>query len=308
MEFANDRAQLDVEFLIREAKRSDADKILRLLQTAVYRHINVDWYVPGDWLGTAGFVVLSKKPNPVLSQAAKFLGTRERLYGCLAVGSDVESLAWVRVAAAQESPDPQTAMMALMAQVEPYLSNKGLTQLAWLALEEWPRSWFEAMGFYIVSEIETYVKDDTAVIETSASHIQIRPAERHDIPRLLAIEQAAFEPLWQHSEHSLTLAHSQALSFEVALVDEVIVGFQLSARSEAGAHLVRMTIDPELQGKGVGTALLAHALNGYYKIGLRNVSLNTQLDNISSQALYRKFGFRASGYRLPIWLKDLPHE
>ena len=203
----------------------------------------------------------------------------------------------------------------MLAQAGQHFQKNGLYQIAWLAVEEWPRSWFEAMGFTVVSEIETFVKEDTAVLETDTRGIQIRPAEREDLEILAAIEQAAFSLSLQsgldprsHSVHALNLAFSQALSFDVVQLQGETVGFQLSARSESGAHLVRMTIKPACQGKGLGSALLAHALKGYYKAGLTSVSLNTQKDNISSQALYRKFGFRPSGYQLPIWLKELPHE
>lgn len=306
MEFAN-RSDPEVEFLIREAKRSDADKILQLLQTAVYRHINVDWYVPGDWLGKQGFVVLTKETG-ASGPAARLLGPREKLFGCLAVGADVDSLAWVRLAAVADVANPQKATANLLTAAWRHLPEKGVYQVAWLAIEDWPRTWFEEMGFTIANEIETYIKDDTAVLDVNLSEVAIRPVKRSDIERLVAIEQEAFDPLWQHSVAALNMAYSQALSFDVVLLADEIAGFQLSARSESGAHLVRMTINPAFQGQGIGSALLAHALHGYHQAGLTTVSLNTQIDNISSQALYRKFGFRPTGYRLPIWLKELPHE
>ena len=308
MEFANHPSQIENSHLVRVAKRSDADKILQLLQTAVYRHLHVDWYLPGDWLGSQGFVVLAEKADSILSQAAKVIGTRDKLVGCLAAAADVKPIAWVRVAALEKLPDDQVGLATLLAPVEAYLKSQEITQLAWLVVEDWPRSWFEDLGFYIVNEIETYIKDDTAVPDIQNHQVQIKPAEGSQLNKLAEIEGAAFTPMWVHSVHALKLAFSQALSFDVAMVDDAIVGFQLSARSESGAHLVRITVDSNWQNRGIGSALMAHALKGYYRQGLQTVSLNTQIDNYPSQALYRKFGFRASGYRLPIWLKEFDHD
>jgi ribosomal protein S18 acetylase RimI-like enzyme len=67
------------------------------------------------------------------------------------------------------------------------------------------------------------------------------------------------------------------------------------------AHLVRMTIAPEMQGKGAGSALLAATLVGYQRLGVRRVSLNTQIDNVRSHHLYEKFNFHRIGDQLPVW-------
>jgi ribosomal protein S18 acetylase RimI-like enzyme len=84
-----------------------------------------------------------------------------------------------------------------------------------------------------------------------------------------------------------------------------IVGFQLSTASGSTAHLVRLTVSTEWHGQGIGSALLAHAITSYRANGLSQVTLNTQLDNIASQFLYRKFGFNATGQRLPVWALPL---
>jgi len=85
----------------------------------------------------------------------------------------------------------------------------------------------------------------------------------------------------------------------------VLVGYELSTPTKAGAHLVRLVVRPWLHGRGVGSALLAQAIRGYQARGLTHVTLNTQVDNKPSQILYRKFGFVPTGEKTPVWTKYL---
>ena len=309
VEFANEQRHTGSLDGLRAATRADAEAITRLLQTAVYQHLHVDWYLPGDWLGSPGFVVLPQPVPAIPDRVAKFVGIREKFSACLAVTSDVMPVAWVRVAALAEQPKAQEKLFGMLAKVETWLRSQQVTQIAWLVTEGWPQTWLEEMGFAPAHELETFVKEDTAVPAAPIlPDLAIRPVSRDDFEACAALEVAAFAPLWRQSAHALKLAYGQSLSFDTAWIGDELVAYQLSARSEVGAHLVRMTVQPGWQGKGVGTALLVHALRGYHQRALMHVSLNTQVDNTPSQALYQKFGFTASGFRLPIWTKQLSED
>jgi ribosomal protein S18 acetylase RimI-like enzyme len=119
------------------------------------------------------------------------------------------------------------------------------------------------------------------------------------------IEARAFEPLWRHSVSTLRLAWQHTVSFDVAAVDGQVVGFQFSTPSETGAHLARLTVHPSFQGKGIGSHLMAYALAGYRRQGLKAATLNTQADNDASQNLYKRFGFQPNGQKFPVWVVDL---
>ncbi len=317
MELANDAlsrlAPAELYKGIRVATQADAGAVMRLLETAVYRHLHADWYMPGDWLGTAGFVLLPKPVTSPLSAAARFVGVRQQALACLAGGADVPEVAWVRLAAISgDLPMPDVVLAEMVQRVAAYLQRRQVSHLAWMPSTYWPGSWLQTMGFTLYNQLETYVKGDTAVPPTTMPpFLTIRPVAAADFEPLAELESIAFAPLWRHSAHALRLASYRALSFDVAWAGErgeTAVGFQLSAHSDSGAHLVRLTIHPDYQGQGIGSALLAHALASYHRHGLTAVSLNTQLDNIASQQLYRKFGFRPSGQRWPLWLKDLTND
>lgn len=295
---------------IRQATKADAGAIMRLLQTAVYRHLHVDWYVPGDWLGNPGFVLkMAQNEKQYRSQFQKFLGVREKVEACLAVAADPMPAAWVRVAALAEHENGKVILGQLVETAVSTLKQQNVSEIAWLTADDWPAQWLADFGFAQTNALETYIKEDQTNLEMpDVSGLDIRPVLEQDVDQLAQIEAKAFAPLWRHSARGLLAAKNQSFSFDVALLDGAIVGFQLSTPNDYGIHLVRMTVDPDVQGRGVGSALLVHAINGYYHRNRTRITLNTQTDNLSSQKLYAKFGFTSTGQQFPIWTRPLLHE
>ncbi|GJM40351.1 MAG: hypothetical protein DHS20C20_06330 [Ardenticatenaceae bacterium] len=291
---------------IRQAKKSDAEAILHLLKTAVYTHFHVDWYLPGDWIGSPGFVLLPRKSAQKSSLTAKLFQGSSDLEACLIATPDPLPAAWVRTVAIERASNAKEILANLLLHVVPNLKKQGVNQLAWLPVDGWPVNWLPEWGFYPGNEIETYVKEDRSLPALpNVPGLNIRPVQSADYDVLASLETASFAPIWRQSARALAVARPHSLSFDVALLDGEVVGYQLSARAEAGAHLVRLTVHPDKQGLGIGTALLHHAFSYYYRRGLYKVSLNTQVENYNSQKLYQRFGFEPTQQRLPIWVLDI---
>jgi ribosomal protein S18 acetylase RimI-like enzyme len=306
MELANPSETDHASQLVRVATKADADSIFWLLKTAPHNHVHVDWHLPIDWIGSPGFVVLADTS----SSTSDYASSADKLYtpkpaplrACLAVAADPPPAAWIRVLSIAAIENPFVALESMLARVVDHLRESQLNEIGWLASDRWPVTWLKDLGFQLVNQIETYVKPDmSAPAQTTVPGLGFRPVELEDMPALAKLEDAAFEPLWRHSAEGLALARYQAIDFEVAILQDKVVGFQLSTRSDVSAHLVRLTVDPDFHGIGIGSALLARAIAKYRRAGLHQVSLNTQVDNYASQYLYRKFGFHANGQRLPVW-------
>jgi ribosomal-protein-alanine N-acetyltransferase len=288
---------------VRQAVKGDAAGITALLQRAACSHVHVDWQLPVEWIGTPGFVVWEE--TRARATLTGLVGTRLR--ACLAATADPLPAAWVRAAALDEIRQPERVLAEMLGAVTRYLARLGVTELAWLAAEEWPDNYAPGLGFRQAYAIISYMKDSLTVPPFREAAMTIRPVQDEDFGQLADLEASAFEPIWRHSATALRLAWRQALSFDVAERDGQPVAFQYSVLGQSGltAHLVRMTVRPELQGQGIGSTLLAHAVEGYRRHGLGGVSLNTQSNNYRSQRLYEKFGFRLSGDELPIWVMAL---
>lgn len=309
MEFANqwtnaDNLELDEISAVRIAKKSDAPAITRLLNGTRFTHYHVDWWVPVDWLGDAGFVVVQKETEA--AQPPSLLMPRDEMLACLAVTADPPPAAWVRLTAVSPHLDPHDTLINMFAPVVEHLQKTAVTEVGWLVLNPWPLPVLPELGFTEFSGIETYTKNNLDLPSMkSVPELRIRSVVERDFEGLAALETAVFEPLWRFSKETLRLARRDAVSFDVAYLGDRLVGYQISSGGRFGAHLVRLTIAPDLQGYGIGTAIFAHAIKEYERRGYQHITLNTQVDNDASHRLYKKFGFSPSGEQMPLWVMEI---
>ncbi|MGH2537910.1 MAG: GNAT family N-acetyltransferase [Candidatus Promineifilaceae bacterium] len=280
-------------FRIRSAGREDERAISRLLESGYLSHMHADWHSPADWLEGPGCVLAFD------GRAAKALAA------CLAAAADSRPAAWVRLAAVASQARGAELLAEMFAAIEGRLRALGVRQIGWLASPEWPAGWLEAVGFRLLTEVITLARPAgrPAIARAKA---QIRPAVAADLPAVAALEALAFEPLWRHNLETLRRAQPAAAYFELALVGGEAAGYCYAARGQGphSAHIVRLAVAPDYQNRGVGSALLAHALDKLKQSGFRHISLNTQADNGQSLRLYRRFGFEELGDRWPVWLME----
>ena len=84
----------------------------------------------------------------------------------------------------------------------------------------------------------------------------------------------------------------------VAVADAEIVGSVHVDRSRHGFGEIGMAVAREWRGRGVGSALLAAAIESARADGLHKLSLSVFAHNTAAIALYRKFGFIEEGRRV----------
>jgi ribosomal protein S18 acetylase RimI-like enzyme len=195
----------------------------------------------------------------------------------------------------------------MVEEILPFLREIKVTELGWMSIESWPDRWLPQLGFQRLNWITTFLKSDMETALVPTAEVEIRPVTENDMGALAEIEAAAFDPLWRHSVEGLRLALNYSFSFDVALLEGRIVGFQYSVlnQNSPGAHLVRITVHPSAQGSGIGSALMGAVIKECRRRGLKRVSLNTQIDNIASHRLYEKFGFYRTGDQMPVWVLTL---
>ena len=95
--------------------------------------------------------------------------------------------------------------------------------------------------------------------------------ERTDLDALLAIDTAAFGPLWRLDCDDLEAVLEDEARISVAVESGRVVGFQITYLTrERSVHLARLAVMPERQSQGIGGALLDAELATYREAGPRS--------------------------------------
>lgn len=134
---------------------------------------------------------------------------------------------------------------------------------------------------------------------------QIRTAHTSDLPALLALDKQAFGRVWHKSAGNFNEALATAISFAVAVTDDQLVAYEWCEMYNKHAHLTRLAVHPNYQGRGIGAQLLYQAITDALTAGAEIITLNTQENNHRSLALYRRFGFVDTQQRIPVLWKTL---
>jgi ribosomal protein S18 acetylase RimI-like enzyme len=130
-----------------------------------------------------------------------------------------------------------------------------------------------------------------------------RKSTRADSDAILAADAAAFDDFWRFDALALREAAraTPRSHIRVAPEREPARGYGLFGRAATAGYVQRLAVAPELQGLGLGHALLVDGLRWLRAHGSRRVYVNTQEDNERALALYVRSGFT----QLPIGLHVL---
>ena len=133
---------------------------------------------------------------------------------------------------------------------------------------------------------------------------RIRRATPADLPAILALEQACFEPYRRASEGSLRRSlRSPRQSFWLAESGGRILGLLVLWHFRGTVRVYDVATHPDARGQGIGHALMAHAEALARKQGASRISLEAEEQDPHLVAWYRKQGFEVVD-RLP----DFYHE
>ncbi len=281
-----------VDVRVRPAVLADQRQIANLMQFSPYLHRHLDWRYPLDWIGSPPFFVLENQGQ---------------IYSALACPPDPPSVAWVRLFVNSGKWSIDKSWQTLWETARLDLLHRGGFMVAAIVLQEWYHSLLLASGFFCRQSIVMLERDEQYPLAASLPPgFSIRVMLQYDLPAVAEVDAAAFEPLWQNSLPSLERAYPQAVLATVAEADGQVLGYQLSTRNSLGAHLARLAVRPEFQGRGVGRALVTELIQQAERHAMYHLTVNTQSDNPTSLALYRRTGFHETGERYPVYQLQVP--
>jgi ribosomal-protein-alanine N-acetyltransferase len=280
------REALTVEAIdVRPALIADRAAIHRLTENSHRVHFNLDWWTFDNWL-------YEERP----SDAIWLAHFHNELIGVLVAPFDASSVIWLRSIAIASGYSADPIFMALLKHARSTWLDQGVERVAVLAHPEWVSDLTHRLNFDRYDEIVTLRKSDRALPERSRSpEASLRPAVFADVPGIAHNDRAAFDTVWWHSETSMVHILKTVSHFVVAEINDRVVGHAFSDLYGGQGHLIRLVVHPAYQRLGIGEQLLVESLRYQIELGAYPLTLNTQIDNAASQALYRRYGFQAVG-------------
>lgn len=172
------------------------------------------------------------------------------------------------------------------------LARRGVQRVVTGALAPPEVHGFVAAGFEIQEHLHL-LSHDLEVLPNTPRAVRLRRARSSDHDRVLAVDAAAFDDFWRLDRTSLVDALEATASsrFRVALGPGV-VGYLITGRAGARGYLQRLAVDPSVQRRGVGTALVVDGLRWLRRHGVQQAVVNTQETNAGALAMYEHLGFR----------------
>lgn len=278
-------------YLLHTAGPDDAFLLHAFLNAQNFIHRHLDWRDPLEWLGSQPFF---------------FLEENHKIQAVLAAPPDPERVAWVRVFGVSPHVSADKGWETLFRPTIDILASlPERPLLVTLALRDWYSALLQRHQFIHHQDIVVFMYDQPIppVQRPLQAGIHLRPLTLDDLEQTCELDNLSFEPIWQLSLADLRHAYHKSSYRTVAEIDGQIVAYQMSAAAGVYAHLSRLAVRPDLQRRGIGSAVLQDLL--YHHLVKQNcwgVTLNTQHDNLSSIALYRRTGFRETGERFPVFI------
>jgi len=280
-----------VDLQVRPAVLTDQRQITNLIHFSSHVHRHLDWRNPLDWIGLPPFFVVESQGQVVAA------------LGC---SPDPPSVAWVRLFVNSGSIPVQESWHMLWERAHAELANKGRYVAAAIVLKDWLTELLLSSGFACRQSIVMLEHDGGYPTEMALPpEISLRTMMPFDLPAVAEVDASAFELIWQNSLPVLKQAFPQAGWATVAETDGQVIGYQLSTRNSLGVHLARLAVRSDLQGKGLGYALVADLIRQVGRSGISHLTVNTQSDNATSLALYQRMGFRETGEEYPVFQKQV---
>lgn len=268
----------------RLAQEKDRNQLANLIHFGSWVHRHLDWRPPLDWIGYQPYLI-AERDGQILA--------------ALACPPDPPEAAWIRLFAAASEITVAEAWDVLWPAAHEYLW--GITVAA-ISLQGWFSQQLSLAKFRQTHSVAMLTWENQKLPpESTVPDCLLRWMNFEDLALVKELDQVAFSPIWQQSMDMLEIAFQQAAVATVAEDEEGIIGYQISTAGSGGGHLARLAVHPRVQGEGVGYALLRDLLVQFYRRGALKITVNTQLDNEASLALYNKAGFRRTGEIYPVY-------
>lgn len=273
---------------LRPLDKNDYEQVTEFLRGKVRIHRHLDWHPPIEWLGQEPFWALEEGGE---------------IRAVLAMPADPPEVHWIRLFAISSDMDNRTAWVNLFPQSYKQIRTSTSITIAALAYEEWFNQLLRAEGWLEHQRVVLLKWHPHAIdYHEPQDPYLLRPMTSADLEIVFHIDQVSFDPLWQQSLNATRRSYDQCSYAAVVECKDKVIAYQISTSASFNAHLARLAVLPEKRGMGIGSALVMDMLRYFRKPWIREVTVNTQQDNLYSIKLYESIGFKKTGDSFPVYV------
>jgi len=283
----SERPPLEAE--LRSISPSETSHYLGWLARAPLAHEHVGWLPTGDWIGrTPSLALVSRGGLPL---------------GFLCASPDRLGVAWIQVFASATRPSAGAIWDPLWAAARSQLKQMAVDSVWAMANQPWFIDLLQRSGLALANRVITLAAGPHSQPSAGPEFqgVALRRLCPEDLPIVADLDNRAFKIPWQMDQEALAATFQNAPMARVAQAGSRIVGYELCTETVQGWHLARLAVDPDYQHRGVGRALVIDLLESKLRMGVRALTVNTQVENHFSLRLYRSFGFTATGETIPVY-------
>jgi ribosomal protein S18 acetylase RimI-like enzyme len=275
---------------VRLADLKDHQQLSNLIFFETRSHRHLDWRSPLEWLGNPYYWMVENNAH---------------ITAALACPEETKGIAWVRLFVHSGAWTAEDAWALLWDSAKEDIARAGGASVAAIAQHLWFKNVLELAGFENRQDIVMLEWVEQTWTLREADGIHIRKMAEADLPNVVIVDGASFDPLWHNSHETLRRALAQSLFATVAEDEGGVIGYQVTTGSNSRAHLARLAVHSSAQGRGVGSAILVDLFTRLGQNGYGKLSVNTQSDNQTSLSLYKKMGFTRTGASYPVYTFDV---
>lgn len=274
-----------LNFTIRTAQSNDSLSIGTLLNYKDRVHRHLDWRSPIDLLGEQPYFVLESDFS---------------ILAALACPEDPPEIAWIRFFGSLPGIPMKTAWHNLFdAAVNAFEIKPKM--IVSVAVQSWYLQLLNEMGFSLYQTIVVLFTNIPPLTEPDQkSDLKITPMQENELAQVVLVDHTAFEPIWRYSLNDLRSAFHNSAYATVVRFQNRIVGYQISSATVLSAHLARLAVSPDFQGRKIGAILANDMIQHFNTHGIGTITVNTQSDNSASLRLYKRLGFIETGEQFPV--------
>jgi ribosomal-protein-alanine N-acetyltransferase len=213
---------------------------------------------------------------------------------------------WLHLFAADDPRGPRPGWERIWPYAADILAGSESSAVWAMTALDWLSTLLKGSGFADSGRVITYSLAPSRAELRSEADVRVVSMRQSDLASVERLDHAAFDPPWRMDSDALRETRRRSILAAVSLHKNRIAGYLMATPTSQGVHLTRLAVRPELQGRGIGRALIGHLVEHVRRRGAPRITVNTQSDNDRSHRLYRSLGFAESGESHPVFRFDLP--